>query len=362
VRLVRGRGRLTSAHSVAVGEASFTARRGIVIATGSKPVIPPIPGLRDVDYWTTHDAIRTTRVPETLVVLGGGAVGCELGQVFGRFGVDVTIIEGGERLLPMEEPEASHALTDALRAEGVNVCTGQPVGQVASDGDRIAVTLRDGTTNTAQRLLVATGRAPELADLGLEAAGIDASAHAIAVDERLRAIDGVWAIGDATAVAMFTHVALYQAGLVVADILGNDPPPADYRAVPRVTFTDPEVASVGITEAQAHAVGRAVTVTVKALPATFRGWLHGPAAVGLVKLVVDRDDDALVGATSVGPHGGELLGLLGVAIHARVPLSTLRTMIYAFPTFYGAIGEAVGAYARGLQDVLDPEGDRALHT
>jgi pyruvate/2-oxoglutarate dehydrogenase complex dihydrolipoamide dehydrogenase (E3) component len=361
-RLVRGRGRLTSARTVAVGDATFTARRGIVIATGSKPVLPPIAGLRDVDFWTTRDAIGTAHLPEALVVLGGGAVGCELGQVFGRFGVDVTIIEGGDRLLPMEEPEASDVLTDALRAEGVHVHTGQRVERVASNGGRIEATLADGATIAAQRLLVATGRAPELGDLGLEAAGIDTSAGAIEVDERLRATDGVWAIGDATAVAMFTHVALYQAGLVVADILGQDPSQADYRAVPRVTFTDPEVASVGITEAQAHAEGRPVSVTFKALPATFRGWLHGPAAIGLVKLIADRDDDVLVGATCVGPHGGEMLGLLSLAIHARVPLSTLRTMIYAFPTFHGAIGEAVGAYARGLQDVLDPDGDRALHT
>jgi pyruvate/2-oxoglutarate dehydrogenase complex dihydrolipoamide dehydrogenase (E3) component len=164
-----------------------------------------------------------------------------------------------------------------------------------------------------------------------------------------------------TGMAMFTHVALHQARIVAADILGENPPASDYRAVPRLTFTDPEVGAVGMTEAQARAAGLDVAVTVKDLPATFRGWLHGPGSAGFIKLVADRGADMLVGATAVGPAGGEVLGLLGLAVHARVPLSELRQMIYAFPTFHGAVGEAVGAYALGIQDVLDPGGDRTLH-
>jgi pyruvate/2-oxoglutarate dehydrogenase complex dihydrolipoamide dehydrogenase (E3) component len=360
-RFVRGRGRLTGPRTVTVDDQSFRARRAIVIATGSQPVIPPIPGLTDVEFWTTHDAIQVEELPRSLVVLGGGAVGCELGQVFARFGVDVSIVEGAERLLPMEEPEASAILTEALTTEGITARTGSRVERVQTEHGSMRVTMADGTTLTADRLLVATGRAPSLDGLGLESAGIDGSGRAIPVDEYMRAADGIWAMGDVTGAPMFTHVALYAARIVVAGILGRDTPAADYRAVPRVTFTDPEVGAVGLTESDARAAGLDVAVTVKAAGSTFRGWLHGAGGVGLVKLVADRATGVLVGASAVGPHGGEVLGMLSLAVHARVPLSDLRSMIYAFPTFHGAVGEALGAYARGLQDVLDPGGDRTLH-
>jgi pyruvate/2-oxoglutarate dehydrogenase complex dihydrolipoamide dehydrogenase (E3) component len=153
---------------------------------------------------------------------------------------------------------------------------------------------------------------------------------------------------------MFTHTALYQASVAAADILGEDVVPADYAAFPRVTFTDPEVGAVGLSEAEARSTGIDVGVAVKRLPATFRGWLHGPGNEGLIKLVVDRDSGTLVGATSVGPHGGETLGLLSALVHARVPLREVRHMIYAYPTFHGALGEALGAYARGIGKVIDP--------
>ncbi len=361
-RLVRGRGTLTGPATAAVGGRELTAARGIVIATGSKPVAPPIPGLAEVDHWTSHDAIKAEDLPGSLIVLGGGAVGCELGQVFARFGVDVTIVEAAERLLAAEEPEAGAVLGEALGADGATIHTSARVTRVEG-GERggCVVVLDGGDRLEADRLLVATGRAPTTEGLGLEHVGVDASSGAVPVDDHLRVTDGIWALGDVTGTAMFTHVALYQARLVECDILGLDPPAADYRAVPRVTFTDPEVGAVGLTEAQARAESRDVVTTVKELPATFRGWLHGPGGSGLVKLVVDRADDVIVGATAVGPAGGEVLGLLELAVQARIPLRELRWMIYAFPTFYGAVGEAMGAYARGLQDVLDPGGDRTLH-
>jgi len=179
----------------------------------------------------------------------------------------------------------------------------------------------------------------------------------------MRAADGIWAMGDVTGKAMFTHVALYQSAIVAADILGEDHPPARYHAVPRVTFTDPEVGTVGLTEAEALAAGIDVLVAVKQLPATFRGWLH-VASGGVIKLIADRKTGVLVGATTAGPRGGEMLGMLALAVHAGVPLADLRSMIYAFPTFYGGIGEAVGAYGRGLATVLDPsyEGFNLLDT
>ena len=352
-RFVRGRGRLTGPTTVTVGNESFTATRGIVIATGSKPFIPPIPGLGDVDYWTTHDAIQVEQLPRSLIILGGGAVGCELGQVFSRFGVDVTIVEGEDRLLPLEEPEASEVIGSVFGAEGITLHLGVRAERVEGRNESILVTLGDGTQLSADRLLVATGRTLDLDDLGLEAAGL-ATGRFIEVDDRMRAADGIWAMGDVTGKAMFTHVAVYQGSIVAADILGEDPPPADYTALPRVTFTNPEVGSVGMTEADARNAGLDLVVSVKPVPATFRGWLHGPGNEGVLKLVADRDTGMLVGATSVGPRGGDVLGMLSTAVHAQVPVATLRHMIYAYPTFSGGIGEALGAYGRGIGRVIDP--------
>jgi pyruvate/2-oxoglutarate dehydrogenase complex dihydrolipoamide dehydrogenase (E3) component len=352
-RLVHGRGRLTGPRTVTVGDESFTARRGIVIATGSKPAIPPIPGLDGVGYWTTHDVISAESLPRSLLVLGGGAVGCELAQVLARFGVEVTIVEASDRLLPAEEPEASEAVAAAFAAEGIGVQTGAAAERVGSRNGSIVVTVAGGEELAAERLLVATGRTVDLSGLGLESAGLDGTAQFLQVDERMRAADGIWAMGDVTGKAMFTHIALYQSAIVAAGILGEDHPPARYDAVPRATFTDPEVGAVGLTEAEARADGLDVVVAVKQLPATFRGWLHLSSG-GIIKPIADRQTGVLVGATAVGPHGGEMLGFLSLAVHARVPLAELRSMIYAFPTFYGGIGEALGAYGRGLATVIDP--------
>ena len=352
-RLVHGYGQLTGPRTVTVGDESFTARRGIVIATGSKPAIPPIPGLAEVDFWTTHDLIQVEKLPESLVVIGGGAVGCELGQVMARFGVNVSIVEAGDRLLPAEEPEASQAVEAAFATEGIDVHTGAMVVGIGSRDGSIVITLAGGAELASERLLVATGRTVDLSGLGLESVGLNAKAPFIKVDERMRAADGIWAMGDVTGKAMFTHVALYQSAIVVADILEEDHPPARYDAVPRATFTDPEVGAVGMTEADALAAGLDVVVAVKQVGATFRGWLHASGS-GVIKLIADRETGVLIGATAVGPHGGEMLGMLSLAVHARVPLAELRGMIYAFPTFYGGIGEALGAYGRGVGTVLDP--------
>jgi pyruvate/2-oxoglutarate dehydrogenase complex dihydrolipoamide dehydrogenase (E3) component len=360
-RLVHGYGRLTGPRTVAVNGKIFGARRGIVIATGSKPAIPPISGLADIDFWTTRDVIRVERLPKSMVVIGGGVAGCELGQVLARFGVRVTIVEAGDRLLPAEEPEASEALQTALAAEGIDVHTRTAVQRVWTRNGVITVALAGGEVLEGERLLVATGRTVALSGLGLGSAGLDGTARFIQVDERMRAGDGIWAMGDVTGKAMATHVALHQAAIVAADILGEEHPSARYDAVPRVTFTDPEVGSVGLTEAEARTAGRDPIVAVKQVPATFRGWLHASGG-GIIKLIADAETGVLIGATAVGPHGGEMLGFLTLAIHARVSLAELRSMIYAFPTFFGGIGEALGAYGRGLATVLDPgyEGADAL--
>jgi len=334
-----------------------------VIATGSKAAIPQIAGLDEVDYWTTHDVVQAEKLPGSIVILGGGAIGSELGQVMARFGVRVTIVEAADRLLPAEEPEVSEVVAAAFGAEGIDVITGRSAQRVSSKNGSIVVSLAGGAELTAERLLVATGRTIDLTGLGLESVGLDSAAPALPVDESMRAADGLWAMGDATGKAMFTHVALYQSAVIAADILGEEHPPARYDAVPRAVFTDPEVGSVGMTEAAARAAGIDVVVAVKQLPSTFRGWLH-VAGGGLIKLVADRESGVLVGASAAGPHGAEMLGMLSLAVHARIPMGDLRSLIYAFPTFYGAVGEAVGAYGRGLATVLDPsyEGFRLLDT
>ena len=217
------------------------------------------------------------------------------------------------------------------------------------------VTLQGGAALSAERLLVATGRRVDLDGLGLETTDVDTSSGFVAVDDHLRAAEGIWAMGDVTGKAMFTHVALYQGSIVAADLLGEDPAPAEYHAVPRVIFTDPEIGAVGMTEAQARDAGLDVVVVTRPVPTTFRGWLQGEGNDGVVKLVVDREAGVLVGATSAGPDGGEVLSMLSLAVHDRTPLSTLRRMIYPFPTFHGAIGEAIGAYGRGTGTVLDPD-------
>ena len=352
-RLVHERGKLAGPRTVTVGDQSFRARRGVVIATGSEPAIPPIPGLADVDYWTSHDVIRAEKLPQSMIVIGGGGVGCELGQVLARFGVAVSVVEASDRLLQAEEPEASKVVEAAFAAEGIEVHTGAVVQRVGSGDGSIVVTLANGEELTGERLLVATGRATDLSDLGLEAAGLDSAARFIPVDERMHAADGIWAMGDVTGKAFFTHVAVHQAAIIAADILGEDHSPARYDAVPRTTLTDPELGAVGMTEADALAAGLDTVVAVKQLPATIRGWLHGSRS-GIIKLIADRKTGVLVGATAAGPQAGEMLGLLTLAVHARVPLSELRSMIYAFPTFYGGIGEAVGAYGRGVTTVIDP--------
>ena len=270
-----------------------------------------------------------------------------------RFGTRVIIVEPAGRLLPREEPEVSAALAEVFEADGIEVITG--VG-VRSAGASL-ITLEDGRELETERILIATGRQPELEDLGLEEIGLDPTAGAIATDEHMRAADGVWAIGDVTAKGMLTHVAIHQGAAAVCDILGRDHAPVSYDAIPRAAFTDPEVASVGMTETDAREAGLEPLVVIKPLGASFRGWLHRDGNAGLIKLVFDPASDRLVGATVMGPDGGEVLGMLSLAVHARLPLEALRSMVYAFPTLHGAVGEAIGASGRGLGTVLDPGND-----
>jgi pyruvate/2-oxoglutarate dehydrogenase complex dihydrolipoamide dehydrogenase (E3) component len=345
-RLVRGSARLAGPGRVVVGDDTFAAARGVVVATGSAPVVPPIEGLADSRYWTNREAISAEEAPASLVVLGGGAVGVELAQMFARYGTAVTVVEATDRLLPPEEPEAAEVVATALREDGVTLALGAKAVRVSRDSDSVTVDLEDGTSVSGAELLVSVGRHARVAELGVDSVGLDPTARAIEVDERMRAADRLWAVGDVTGVGAFTHLAMYQAGIAIDDILGRPGPTADYTGLARVTFTDPEVGSVGLTERAAREQGVPVRTGTSQVSASARGWIHGPGNAGFIKLVADADTGLLVGATSAGPWGGEVLSMLTLAVHARVPVSTLRTMIYAYPTFH-----------RGVQDALTDRGE-----
>ncbi|MHB8219971.1 MAG: dihydrolipoyl dehydrogenase family protein [Acidimicrobiales bacterium] len=346
-RFVRGWARIDGPGRVAVGGRTVVARTAIVVATGARPWVPPVPGLAGTPYWTNRDAIECRELPATLAVLGGGAIGVELAQVFARFGVTVTVVEAADRLVVSEEPESSELVASVLGADGVNVVTGARIDGVRHDGDRFTVSWdgRDGVT--ADRLLVATGRRPDLAAIGVASVGLDPDAHSIPVDEHLRAGPGLWAVGDVTGEGAFTHVAMYQASIAVADILsvaGAGPAVvrgADYSAMPRVTFTDPEIGAVGLTVAQAGAAGIRTRVGRAEIPASARGWIHKAGNPGFITLVEDAERAVLVGATSAGPAGGEVLGMLTLAVHAGITTERLRRMIYAYPTFHRAVEAAL---------------------
>ena len=343
--LVRGTGRILAPGRLEVDGTEYAVRRGIVVNTGTSASVPPIPGLSEVPFWTNHELVEAESLPRSVVVLGGGAIACELGQVLARFGVAVTMIESETHLLSQEEPDVGTILRGVLESEGVRIHTGVEAERVRAEEEGVAVTLSDATVVRAERVLVATGREADLAGVGLDAVGVDTSATSVPVDDRCRVADGVWAIGDITGKGAFTHVSMYQAGIVVRDVLDQPGPAADYDALPRVTFSDPEIASVGLTEAQARERLASVAVGCTPLPETTRGWVHKVGNEGLIKVVADSGRGVLVGATVMGPGAGEVLGALAVAVHAEVPLDRMRSMIYAYPTFHRGIEDALGRLA-----------------
>ena len=338
---VRGAGKLAGPGKVSVNGTTYEASRGVVIATGTSPAVPPIPGLDRVPHWTNREAVKVKQLPQSLVILGGGAIGVELSQVFARFGVKVSIIEGMNRVLAMEEPEASAVLDEVLRRDGIELYLNARAQSVEPLGDATTVNLEDGRKVTGQQVLVATGRRANLRDIGLETVGLDPMSRLLEPDDRLRVGERLWAIGDVTVGGGFTHMAIYQAGIVINDIMGAPGPGADYRAKPRVTFTDPEVGAAGLTEAQARAKGLNVRTGLQKASVTSRGWIHGPGNEGFIKVVEDADRGVLVGATTMGPRGGDLLGIFELAIKLQIPSDELRHLIYAYPTFYRGSGEAV---------------------
>ncbi|MGY1808660.1 dihydrolipoyl dehydrogenase family protein [Blastococcus sp. SYSU D00669] len=339
VRLVRGTGRLAGPRRVEVaGGPVLAARRAVVLATGSAAVLPPVPGLADVRPWDNRAATAAKEVPPRLLVLGGGAVGLELAQAFARLGAQVTVVEGGDRLLPREEPFAGEQVRTAFEQEGIAVRLGALLTGVRREGTDGPVhgTLSTGERVVADEVLVAVGRRPRTDDVGLETVGLPPG-RPVAVDDRLRAlgVDGGWlhAVGDCTGLAPLTHMGKYQAR-VAADVLtGRDVRDVASRAaVTRVTFTDPQVCAVGPTAAQAREAGlrvRTIDVPTGEVPGSY---VLGEGLVGTTRLVLDETAGVLVGATVTGNGVQELLHSAAVAVAARVPLEDLRHAVPAFPT------------------------------
>jgi pyruvate/2-oxoglutarate dehydrogenase complex dihydrolipoamide dehydrogenase (E3) component len=332
ITLMRGNGRVARPGVVEVGGQGIDYDR-LVIATGSSPVSPPLEGLEAVESWTTREATSAHDVPESLIVLGGGVAGCELAQLYRRLGSDVTIVQRGDRLMPRVDPEAAAVLHAAFEEEGIRVVLGADVRRVrpAMSDPTVSLELADGTELSAERLLVSTGRKPNAEGLGLEQLGVDISRRGIEVDESLRAADAVWAIGDCTGVALFTHVGKYQARVAAENIAGGTAR-ADYRAIPAVAFTDPQVAMVGDTEREGLVSARwEMTATPRA--STY----EKPRRPGFVKVAADPVREVVVGAAVVGPEAGEWCQQLTLAIRAEVPIAVLRDVIQPFPTFSEAV-------------------------
>ncbi len=346
--VLHGEARLTGARSVEVDGTPYAATRAVLLATGTSPAVPPIDGLAGTPYWTNREIVKVTDLPGSLAVIGGGPIGCEFAQAFVRFGVQVTLLEVADRILTKEEPEVSALMADVLRRDGMEVRSGVSIDSVAHDGAAFTLEV-DGDRVVAERVLVATGRTTGLPDLGLESVGVDPEDRKhVDVDTRLRVlgddgapVEGLWAVGDLVGEGLFTHVAKYQAAIVVRQLLGQDGPEADYSAVPRVTFTYPEVGAVGLTEEQAREAGHDVQVGLVDTRNTSRGDLHGQGNDGLVKLVASGD--RLLGGTTVGPMGGEVVAMLTTAVHGGVPVSVLKSMIYAYPTWHGVVRQALSA-------------------
>jgi pyruvate/2-oxoglutarate dehydrogenase complex dihydrolipoamide dehydrogenase (E3) component len=345
-KLFRGEGKLVDLRTVHVGSEQLVARKAVVIANGSTAAIPPIPGLDTVHYWTNRQAAVPRELPDRLAILGGGAIGVELGQAFARLGSKVTIIEAGPRFLGLEEPEAGAALKPHLEADGITLLVGDPCVAVEPHGDGVMLSLKSGTLIEADRLLVATGRRPNLE--AWRASGLAQTERGwLKVDPTtLEARADVYGAGDITGLGGFTHLAYYHGQIVARRLRGEDAR-ADHTAVPRVTFTDPEVASVGVSEAAARDHGIDVVIATADPGEAARGYIHDFHG-GTLKLVADRERGVLIGATMVTPRAGEILGELLLAVKVATPVRALADVIHPYPAFNRVLGATLGDLASKL--------------
>ena len=331
--LVRGEARVVRPGAVEVDGREIEYEH-LVVATGSRPSVPPVAGIADVGYWTSRDAVWTDRIPESLLVLGGGPVAVELAQFFHRMGAEVTIVEHNDRILARLDPDAGLLLRERLEGDGMRVLVDATAAGAVRSGRGVRLRLDSGEELEADQLLVAVGRTPNVRGIGLEQLEVEITPRGLAVDERMNAGPGVWALGDVAGVALLTHVGKYQARVAAANVAGLEAA-ADYRAIPAAVFTDPQVASVGRLE------GEGVVTARYEIAGGRLSTYERPKRPGLVKVAADPARRVLVGAVAVGPEAGEWLGQLTLAVRAEVPLDVLLDTIQPYPTFSEAIFNAL---------------------
>ncbi len=337
VTVIKGTARLIGRNpwQIQVAGQQLTADH-VILATGSTPIRPPIDGLDQARVWTNREATTLTEIPERAVMIGGSAVGVELGQFLTRMGSHVTLVHRGPRLLEREDPRVGELVAEQLGKDGIDIHTGSQPRAVRRDGTTTTmIDLDDGTTIATDVIVLGTGRRPQLTGLGLDAVGVAATPRgAVAIDEYCRVTDdGLWALGDVTGVAMFTHIAMYQARVVTDNILGKRRT-ADYTGVPRVVFADPEIAAVGHTRDTARAAGLDVVTTELDLADSIaRPWTYQTHPTGKLGLLADRDRRILLGAWAVAPQTGEWIHTAALAIRAHIPIDTLLDGVAQFPTY-----------------------------
>jgi pyruvate/2-oxoglutarate dehydrogenase complex dihydrolipoamide dehydrogenase (E3) component len=333
IALLRGTGRLAGTGVVEVDGTRHTAEH-VVVATGSDPIVPPVPGLRELEgVWGTREATSMKAIPRRLLVLGGGSAGVELAQVVHRLGGEAVVVEGADRVIPREAAPLGEGLSEALRRDGIELRLGMHASAARRDGDEYVLEFADGTELRGDRLLVATGRRPRVEGIGLETVAVEPDPHGIRVDDYLRAGERLWAIGDVTGIWPLTHVGEYEGNVVAANIAGEEHP-ANYEAVPRVTYTDPQAAAVGAVEAHYSA-----TAPVSEVPKTATYTHAWAESNGFLTLL--SDGERLTGAYALGPEAGEWMQQATLAIRAHVPLPVLGDTIQPFPSFSGIYDEAV---------------------
>jgi dihydrolipoamide dehydrogenase len=347
IDLLRGTGRLAGTGVVEVDGVRHTARH-VVVATGADPIVPPVPGLRELDgLWTNREVTGMKAVPRRLLVLGGGPVGAEMAQAVRRFGGEVAVVDGASHVLAREPAALGEALGEVLRGDGVELFLGVHATAARREGEDYVLTLDDGRELRGDHLLVATGRRPRVEGIGLETVGVKADAHGLPVDEYLRAGERLWGVGDVTGVRLLTHVGKYQGEVVASNIFGESRP-ASYQAIPSVVYTDPQAASVGATDDQFQAT---VPISEVAKMETYtRAYAESNGFLTLLS-----DGDVLTGAYALGPEAGEWLQQATLAIRARVPLAVLRDVIQPFPTF----SEIYVAALKALRSTILAAGERA---
>ncbi len=338
--VVKGEGRIAGPGRVEANGETLEAEH-IIVATGSAANVPPVEGIEDVTVWTNREATTTREVPSRVVIIGGGPVGLETSQTLSRFGSRVTLVQHADRLINREDGQVGELVRAAFEEEGIEVRTGRSAKKARMDGGTAVVELDDGTELETDVVMVGTGRKPNAEGLGLESVGVEPGGKGLPIDDHCRLAEGVWAIGDVTGVMPFTHVAMYQGRVVADNILGKERR-ADYRGIPRVVFTDPEIAAAGLMEGQARERGvEAATATVELPKVLARPWTYEENPRGTLGLVADRQRGVLVGAWAVAPQAGEWIHQASQAIRAEIPITTLLDGVAQFPTYSEAYLKAL---------------------